>query len=161
MMTLERFKSLADSYGADLDRWPEDIRQDARGLLDSSHAARAILAQARVLDEALESAARMEGSQSWPREEAAAALVRLRSRVAARIAEREPADSRRLPLMARLLSFVIAPLSPLQAGRGGLLTGGVIAIAAGLAIGLLYTSAPQPVDVLLLLEPSPLSILSD
>jgi hypothetical protein len=41
------------------------------------------------------------------------------------------------------------------------LTGGVIAITAGLAIGLLYTSGPPPVDVLLLLEPAPLSIFSD
>jgi hypothetical protein len=160
MMTLERLKWLASSYGADLERWPEQVRQDARNLLNTSHAARAILARAQVLDETITAAAEVEHSQNWPRDEAAAALARLRSHVAARIAEREPASSRRR-LVPSLSSFVSTLLNPLQSGWGGLLTGGVIAITAGLAIGLLYTSGPPPVDVLLLLEPAPLSIFSD
>jgi hypothetical protein len=52
-------------------------------------------------------------------------------------------------------------LHPLHAGWSGLLTGGVIAIAAGLAVGLSYTSSPPPGDVLFFLEPTPLQIFSD
>ena len=32
MLTLGRFRSMTESYGADPDRWPEQARADARAL---------------------------------------------------------------------------------------------------------------------------------
>jgi hypothetical protein len=160
MLTLERFKLMADSYGARLEHWPEETRQDARALLSTSEAAREMLVEAQALDDAIEAAADAEHSQAWPPEEAAAALVRLRSRVAARLDERELARSSGR-IGPGLLSSMRPLLTPFQYGWGGLLTGGVIAITAGLVIGLSYTSSPPPGNVLLVLEPTPLSIFSD
>ena len=55
MMTLDRFRTLADAWGADLARWPQPDRDAARALLASADAAaaRAILHQAATLDAAL------------------------------------------------------------------------------------------------------------
>ena len=49
MMTLNRFRTLADSYGADLQRWPERMRPQALVLLDSSGEAREIIARAKTV----------------------------------------------------------------------------------------------------------------
>jgi hypothetical protein len=160
MLTLERFKWLVDSYGARLERWPEDTRNDARMLLNTSAAARAMLVKAQALDVAMEAAADAEYSQAWPPGEADAALARLRSHVAARISEREPARGAGR-IGSGLLASVRILLNPLYHGWGGLLTGGVIAIAAGFVLGLLYTPSPPSGNVLSLLDPIPLAILSD
>jgi hypothetical protein len=159
MLTLERFESLADSYGGNLESWPAETRQDARALSSASAAAQAILARARALDDAVAAAADLERSRAWPDDEAAAALARLRSRVAVRIATYEPVRERRW--LRRWAPAVSALLNSLQAGWAGLLAGGVLAVASGLAIGLLYTSGPPSADVLFLLEPNPLPIFSD
>jgi hypothetical protein len=154
MLTLERFRSLADSYGESLERWPEETRTDAEVLLRTSSAARAILAEARSLDEAMEAASGAEESRVWPPAEAEAALARLRSRVATRIGADRP--SRRT---GRIRQWVLSiPL--MHPGWGGMLTGGALAIVAGLLTGLLYASSP-PRNVLALLEPTPLQIFSD
>jgi hypothetical protein len=160
MLTLERFKSLADSYGASLERWPGETRQEARALLSNSPAAQAILAQAQLLDDAIATAVGKEDSRTWPPEQATAALGRLRSRVAARLIDQEETRStagiRRWLLSRRSLLTLCA-----QPGWGGMLTGGALAIAAGLVTGLLYASSPPPRNMLLLLEPTPLQIFSD
>ena len=52
MLKIERFTGLARSYGANIDLWPVEERCDARALLDSSKAARAVLLEERLLDDA-------------------------------------------------------------------------------------------------------------
>jgi len=157
MLTLERFKSLADSDGASLVRWPEEIRGDAESLLSHSQAARVILADAQSLDEAIEAASDAEEARAWPPAEAEAALVRLRSRVAIRLAAEVPAKT---GLISRWLLSHRA-LSPFaHPGWGGLVMGGAVAIVAGLLTGMLYAPG-SPRDVLALLEPAPLQIFSD
>ena len=81
MMTLERFESLADSYGGQLWRWPEDSRSDAEALLSSSAEARRILDRARILDETI-GAASVNSTRHTADAPDSAALARLRSAVA-------------------------------------------------------------------------------
>ena len=159
MMTLERFKSLADSYGGRIERWPSLTRQDAFDLLTRSAAAREVLEDARELDAAIARADEAQDARSWPPGETGAAMVRLRARVAARIAARESAQHG--PRIEPKSFWAKILLKPLQPGWGGLVTGGVLAVAAGLVIGLLSTSTPPPGNVLLLLEPTPLQIFTD
>ncbi len=52
-MKLNQFQSLLDARGPDVDRWPEADRLAAEALLEGSEAARAALAEARALHEAL------------------------------------------------------------------------------------------------------------
>jgi hypothetical protein len=55
-MTPERFAQLADTYGADLKRWPVAEREDARAILESGDtAARSAYEQAAWLDRQLDS----------------------------------------------------------------------------------------------------------
>ena len=49
-MSLERFAQLAEAYGADFDRWPEDERFAAISLAGRSEEARSLLADAQGLD---------------------------------------------------------------------------------------------------------------
>ncbi len=49
-MSLERFAQLAEAYGADFDRWPEDERFAAISLAGRSDEARSLLADAQGLD---------------------------------------------------------------------------------------------------------------
>lgn len=53
-MTLEKFQTLADAYGAKLDRWPVDDRSAAGQLLTSDPRARALIAEASALDRLLD-----------------------------------------------------------------------------------------------------------
>src|SRR5580692_7935829 len=86
MLTLSRFTALVDSYGAELNRWPEAVRAEAQALAESSPQARALLAAARVLDATIATARASHDASLWPPGDQAAALARLRSGVAARIA---------------------------------------------------------------------------
>jgi len=123
MMTLERFRALAASYGADLRRWPQDEVDQARELLAGSEQARGLLEEEGVLDAAIERAERAPAGGE------AAALGRLRSALAARIAE---------PRGWRI-------------GWLGFVASGAVAIAAGVFVGAMYDKPPQKVTVLNLL----------
>ncbi len=158
MVTLRQFKVLAESYGADLHRWPAELRKEAEALLAVSPDARAALAAERVLDEAIDAARAQQDAALWPPGMEDAALARLRSSVAARIAA-SPARHRAAPGRgARVLSGSWA-LS-LLLGPAGLAAGGGVAVAAGLLLGALYTPVPAASNVLVMLQPMPLSILS-
>jgi len=52
-MKLSRFHRLIETHGADPQRWPAELRADAVALVASSPEARALLATARSLDDAL------------------------------------------------------------------------------------------------------------
>jgi hypothetical protein len=159
MLTLSRFRTLADSFGADLQRWPADLRNAAKSLVDASPEARAVLDAARRLDHAIAAASAQEDAGLWPPGEADAALARLRAGVAARLAS---SQSRRPA--ARL-----AELSPGRARWAlffhfrwlGFATGGGFAIVAGLFVGSMYASAPASEDMLSVLQPAPIHILVD
>jgi hypothetical protein len=160
MLTLGRFKALAGSYGADLRRWPEALRGEAQALVNVSAEARACLDAARALDEAIEAASRQEDGVLQQPGEAEAALARLRSGVAARIAQSPArrAGRRRAgwgPEGGR--RWMLLP----QLRWAGVATGGGVAILAGVLIGALYSPAPAPEGVLSLLDPAPIHILTE
>ena len=54
MMTLDDFEERALAYGGDLERWPEDEQAAARATVDAMPRARAILEEARAMDEMLD-----------------------------------------------------------------------------------------------------------
>ena len=53
-MTLDAFTTLLDTYGSNLHRWPEAQADAASALLETSAAAQALHAEARALDDLLE-----------------------------------------------------------------------------------------------------------
>jgi anti-sigma-K factor RskA len=53
-MSPERFDVLAESFGADIARWPPAEREAARALLEESALAREVIARQRVLDRLLD-----------------------------------------------------------------------------------------------------------
>jgi hypothetical protein len=160
MLTLARFTTLAESYGGDLRRWPEELRAGAEALLPTSPEARRLLAEARTLDAAIAAAQGQEDDELWQPGEEAAALARLRAGVGARIAatEARPAARRSVPRgwFARL---------PVNLGWVGMATGGSFAVVAGLLIGATYATTPalSPAqgNVLAMLQPAPIAILAD
>ena len=156
MMTLKRFESLADSYGGQLWRWPEDSRSDAEALLGSSAEARRILHRARLLDETIGAASdnsRQEATDSRD----SAALERLRSAVAMRL---DTASGRRRP--SRILAWLASSIGAEALGSNtrwiGMATCGVVVIAAGVITGLLYAPPHRPGNVLSMLQPEPIQI---
>jgi hypothetical protein len=153
MMTLGRFRALAESYGAALPRWPAELRGEAEALLRASAAARALLAEARTVDETIAAAGRREDAALWPPGAREAALARLRSGVAARIGPSPP----RWP-MGRLAGW--APSSA-ALGWVGLAAGGGLAVAAGLVIGAMSAAGPAPDAVLAILQASPIHVLAN
>ena len=52
--SIPAFEEALDRYGHQVQRWPEDLRPGAEELLDSSAAARTLLAEAVALDAALD-----------------------------------------------------------------------------------------------------------
>ena len=159
MMALRRFQSLAGSYGADLQRWPEAERDAARALLRHSPAARSVLAAAQRLDAAIVAASSQERAATWQPGEADAALTRLRSGVASGIA----ASARRQPTARRGWTSATwrpwARFSPI--GVASVAASGAIAVMAGLLIGTLYTAEPPPEGLLATLQPAPIHPLED
>jgi hypothetical protein len=85
MLKISRFEELTAAYGADLERWPEELRSEAQALLAVSDRARAALAEARTLDEAIKAARARDDARTWKLGEHHAALARLRAGVAARV----------------------------------------------------------------------------
>lgn len=163
MMTLRRFRALTRSYGAELQRWPPQERRAAEELLSRSDEARALLEQERSLDEAIAAASAREQSERWPEGAQEAALARLRSGVANRIAA---ADAVPGGVPRRLLSWLLGgeqDFAALRRRRLGLATTGALAIVAGLLVGGLYSPAPTPSGGVLtaLLQPATLEILAD
>lgn len=158
-MTLKRFRTLAASYGGDLQRWPEEMRPRARALLDTSAEARQIIERARELDEAIAAAEAAHSERLWSGDRADAALVRLRNGVAARI-------DATISATATARRGVPLPLTPLGAPRRvrwiSLATAASIAILAGLVLGIRYSPvAPQQDDLSALLQPSPIQLPAD
>ena len=158
MLTLGRFRSMTESYGADLERWPQQARADARALLSVSEEARGLLEEARALDNLIETTRAQEDGLLWQPGEQDAALERLRAGVASRIAA--------LPLRpragGRLLEWFRGEVAPARFRWLGLATGGVCAIVCGLLVGGRYESAPTPPGVLnQMLRPAVLEILPD
>jgi hypothetical protein len=159
-MKLSRFKALTHSYGAQLEKWPEDERAKAEELLRTSAQARLLMDEARMLDDALKRAgARFDAAVGISTDDQAA-LAQLRAGVLARIS-RAPAHRHRLAWPVRWV-----PRSP-GGGAGALpfpglalATSSVLALAVGVLIGWLQAPKPMQVDVLALLEAAPLHVLT-
>jgi hypothetical protein len=158
MLTLRRFTAMADSYGADLQRWPDELRGEAEALLQVSAMARAHLEAALTLDRIIDAASADEDVRLWPAGEEGAALARLRSGVAARIA----AVPLRRPT-SRRFQWALAIRERWRPGPElrwiGMATGGGFAIMAGLLLGSLYTTAPTSDTALSMLQPAPIHSL--
>ena len=131
MLKIERFTALVRSYGANSDLWPVEERGDALALLEICKAARAVLAEERLLDDALAGALKHQESPRMSPVEHDAALARLRTNVAARIARAsaEPSGFR-----GRFFAHVRGLWPDLN--WLGLSSGSGIAVAAGLFIGM-------------------------
>ncbi len=153
MLSLGRFRALAESYGAELLRWPEAARGEAEALLRMSAAARALLDEARGLDEAIAAAGRREDAALWRPGEQDAALARLHSGVEARIG----ASTARRP------RGCLAGWAPSSVGLRwvGMAAGGGLVVAAGLLIGAMTAAVPTPDNVLAILQPAPIHMLAD
>jgi hypothetical protein len=147
MLTLRQFAALAESYGAELERWPQQLRGDARTLLEESPAARTLLDKARSLDAALEAASLRSDRTLWPSENhKQAALGRLRGRVAERIAE---------PLAVQRSAVT-------RLGWLALVTAASVAVVSGFLIGSWYTSSAASEDNLLtVLQPVPIHLSAE
>ena len=157
MLSLRRFTSLAKSYGANFERWPAETQADARALLEVSLEARAIFAAAHAEDLAVDAAGRQEEGALWHPGEQDAALARLRSGVAARIAL-SPATRHGRTWLGWNLSAVGDLVRP-QLGWLGLATSSGFAVAAGLLIGSLTVTPPA--NVLAAFQATPIHILAD
>jgi hypothetical protein len=159
MLTLRRFRAMARSYGADLQRWPEAERGAAQALLNASPQARELVNEELMLDEALEAASAREDAARWPPGELNAALARLRSAVVARIGSsigRRPANGRFGSLLAGGGQWAFS----LYLRWAGIATCSVFAITAGLLIGATYVSSPASDTVLMMLQPVPIQLLA-
>ena len=159
MLSLKRFASLANSYGADLERWPAATHADVRELLDASPEARAIFGAARAEDHAIGAARRREEGALWHPGDQDAALARLRSGVAARIAAPPVTRPGRVWSgwsLPPVRDWILPHLGSL-----GLATSGGVALMAGLLIGSLSGPAPAPTSVLATFQATPLHILAD
>jgi hypothetical protein len=154
MMTVKRFRKLTDSYGADLRRWPEGIRPQARALLECSAAAREIMAAASEIDEAIGATASARSKSLWSGDSPEAALVRLRNGVTARIG------------VAAAAATGTADEIPVRAARGGparlrWISLATAAILAGVVLGVEYSPAVSHQDLLAVLQPGPIQLLND
>jgi hypothetical protein len=159
MLTLRRFRAMAGSYGADLQRWPEAERGAAQALLNASPRARELVNEELMLDEALEAASAREDAAHWPPGEQNAALARLRSGVVARIGSsigRRPAIGRFGSLLGGGGQWAFSP----YLRWAGIATCSGFAITAGLLIGATYVSSPASDTVLMMLQPVPIQLLA-
>jgi len=157
MMTLKRFRKLADSYGADLRRWPERLRPEARRLVESSAQAREIIGRAGELDDAIIAAGAARSDSVWSGDGPEDALPRLRNGVAARIRSAAPATA----IAAGGIPIRTARNAPRRVGWISLATAASVAILAGLVLGIRYSPAAPQQDLLALLQPAPVQLLSD
>lgn len=156
MLKIERFTALVRSYGANSDLWPVEERGDALALLEISKAARAVLAEERLLDDALAGALKHQESPRMSPVEHDAALARLRTNVAARIARAsaEPSGFR-----GRFFAHVRGLWPDLN--WLGLSSGSGIAVAAGLFIGMHYPALSASGDLLSTLQVASIPIFME
>jgi hypothetical protein len=166
MMTLRRFRILAGSYGAELQRWPERLRPQAQALLQTSTEARAIIAQARELDEAIAAAGAARDTGIWRGAGADSALQRLRANVTARVGARALTDATAAPAPARVAARWTDSDSSFGAPSRrtrwlSLATAASIAVIVGFVIGVLYSPTTPTQELTGLLQPAPLQLLAD
>ena len=156
MLKIERFTALVRSYGANSDLWPVEERGDALALLEISKAARAVLAEERLLDDALAGALKHQESPRMSPVEHDAALARLRTNVAARIARAsaEPSGFR-----GRFFAHVRGLWPDLN--WLGLSSGSGIAVAAGLFIGMHFPALSASGDLLSTLQVASIPIFAE
>ncbi|CAH2601974.1 conserved protein of unknown function [Rhodovastum atsumiense] len=164
MLSLERFRALAQSYGADLPRWPEEWRAGAAALLADSAEARQVLREARRLDALLLEAGQAEAAMGWSPAEEDAALARLRAVVAARIAA-PPARRRHgawawSPVLAWPVPAGGAGAMPASLRWAGMAFGGGAVLLLGFWVGWLQTAPPGPGGLAGLLQAAPFQALA-
>ncbi|GBQ27266.1 hypothetical protein ACLRDC_03130 [Gluconacetobacter sacchari] len=166
MMTQKRFLFLAESYGADLSRWPPADRGPAEALLAQSPQAHAVLREQQDVDAAIARAFDAQDAELQARsahEDPQAALARLRAGVAGRIAGQ--GAKTRLPrgwrhIMSRRSAAY--PAWAAMAGgllvfrRAGLVLGCACAVTAGLWLGWMQSSggAGDPLNMFLVIPVS-------
>jgi hypothetical protein len=172
MLTIARLEELAAVYGADLDRWPEESRHEAQALLDTSAEARAILAEARLLDTAIGAANNFDDATLWKSRDQQAALERLRAGVSARIGEstsrprpalfgwRSPRRALERKQEQRLREREMGRMGLSGFGWLGIAGIGVAAVATGLFIGAGYTPPATPDDLLSAMQLTPIYVLA-
>lgn len=150
MLTFKRFRALTASYGADLNRWPEEMRAEAAALLETSARARLLHAQARALDEAISVASAAENARIWHQESPEATAAKVRSRVASAI-RAEPIAAWRRPIrrLDWMRSAKTAIAMRARFGWIGLATASCIVAATGLLVGSMYTFPARPAEDLL------------
>lgn len=166
MMTLRRFRILAGSYGAELQRWPERLRPQAQALLATSTEARVIIARARELDEAIAAAGAARDTGIWRGAGADSALQRLRANVTARVGAIAAADASEAPIAATTAAsrsdFHAPNRAPSRRTRWlSLATAASIAVIVGFVIGVVYSPTTPTQELTALLQPAPLQLLAD
>jgi hypothetical protein len=165
-MTLRRFRILADRYGAELQRWPERLRPQAQALLQASTEARAIIARARELDEAIAAAGAARDAGIWRGGGADSALQRLRTNVTTRLGAMAVKDAAAAPIPARAAARRTDSHSSFGAPSRrtrwvSLATAASIAVIVGFVIGVLYSPTTPTQELTALLQPAPLQLLAD
>jgi hypothetical protein len=161
MLSLKRFKMMTESYGADLQRWPKEMRGDSEALLNVSAQARLLHAEAQTLDALIMAAGAQEQAMLWPPGEQASALARLRAGVAVRLASPTGRQSTDWFLRWIPSEKVHRGMIPMNRSWLGLTLGSGFAIVAGLLIGSLSAVAPPQHNVLAMLQTAPLAILEN
>lgn len=166
MMTLRRFRILAGSYGAELQRWPGRLRPQAQALLQASTEARAIIAQARALDEAIAAAAAARDAGIWRGAGADSALQRLRANVTVRLGAIAVTDATAASNPARTAVRRTDSRSSFGAPSRrtrwlSLATAASIAVIVGFLIGVLYSPTTPTQELTALLQPAPLQLLNE
>lgn len=156
MLSIERFTSLARSYGANFDLWPVGVRADALALLEISQEARAVLAEECMLDDAISAAPWHRETSLWQAGERNAALLRLRTNVAARIAVKQPGP---FQLPGRFFAYVRGLWPDLNWLGVASSTG--IAVVAGLFIGMHFPNVPASNDLISTLQVASIPIFME
>ncbi|MEE3622960.1 hypothetical protein UCD39_03025 [Nitrospirillum sp. BR 11752] len=136
MMMIAEFEELVDLHGPDPDLWPAADRPRAVALLSRSSAAQAVMAQARLMEQALTAMPLDQASAELRRSILAIPSASPAGSVEARSSKQRPADQRLMTGGPRWRSGRM-PIFAGGGGRGagvGLWGGGVsAALASGLA----------------------------
>lgn len=156
MLRFRRFKRLASSYGAELDRWPDTERAMARTLVATMPESLRFLEESRALEEALRSAKIAQDSKLWALGEQDAALIRLRAGVAGHISSTH-GERRRLPLATDTLQTTWVPaMGPVLYWQVGTVTSGGLAVMMGLWMGWMLATPSAPASILATLMTAPI-----